>query len=133
MVPSLEQFMLYNVTHNSISSKLYIHHSNAISLINTSARCSEYWEGFLRGKWLLGRAQVKDTSPSFVPRQVYSRIKSPHGSRYRGWLEGRGAIPGSGKRYFSTTPESRQALGPTQPPIQGVPGPLSSGDKAVGA
>jgi hypothetical protein len=45
-------------------------------------------------------------------------------------LDGQGSLSGRGKRFFST-PEcpGRPALGPIQPPIQWVPGPLSPGIK----
>jgi hypothetical protein len=39
-------------------------------------------------------------------------------------LDGRDSIPARDKKFFST-PMSRQALGPTQPPIQYVPGAFS--------
>jgi hypothetical protein len=43
-------------------------------------------------------------------------------------LEGRGSIPGKGKGFIYST-SSRPALKFTQPPIQRVPGTLSSGVK----
>jgi hypothetical protein len=46
-------------------------------------------------------------------------------------LEGRGSIPIRGKRFFST-PASRPALGPTQPPSHWVLGALSPGVKRLG-
>jgi hypothetical protein len=42
-------------------------------------------------------------------------------SRYSDGLNGRGAVPGRGNRYFST-PQCLRALGPTRPPIQWVMG-----------
>jgi hypothetical protein len=38
----------------------------------------------------------------------------------------RGSIPGTGERVFPLTSVSRPALGPIQPPVQWVPGDLSS-------
>jgi hypothetical protein len=45
-------------------------------------------------------------------------------------LDGRGSIPGSGKRFFFYSTPSRPALGPTQPPIQLVSGVKRSGLEA---
>jgi hypothetical protein len=49
------------------------------------------------------------------------------------WQSGRpgdrGSIPGGDKGFF-LYPVSRPALGPTQPPVQWVPGVLSPGVKA---
>jgi hypothetical protein len=44
-------------------------------------------------------------------------------------LDDRGSIPGRGKG-FPLASVSRPALGPTQPPVQWVPGVLSPGVKA---
>jgi hypothetical protein len=41
----------------------------------------------------------------------------------------RGSIPGRGEIFFSVARVSRPALGPTQPPVQWVPGVLSPGLK----
>jgi hypothetical protein len=47
-----------------------------------------------------------------------------------GFRAGRsGFDPRQGQRIFLLAPESRPALGPTQPPIQWVPGVLSPGVK----
>jgi hypothetical protein len=55
-------------------------------------------------------------------------------SQYNVWLRtGRPgdlcSIPGRGERVFPLTSVSRPALGPTQPPVQWVPGVLSPGLK----
>jgi hypothetical protein len=47
-------------------------------------------------------------------------------------LDGRGSIPGRGKRLFFYCTASRPALRPTQPPIQFVPEALSPGVKGPG-
>jgi hypothetical protein len=47
-----------------------------------------------------------------------------------GWTIGRSRFdPRQGQRVFLLAPASRPALGPTQPPIQWVPGVLSPGVK----
>jgi hypothetical protein len=46
-------------------------------------------------------------------------------------LDGRDSIPGKGKKIFSS-PKSRPALGPTQPPIEWAPEALSPGLKWPG-
>jgi hypothetical protein len=78
MVPSLDELMLYTVTHNSISSKLYIHHCITIETplvsLTPNARFSVYWERVLPQKRLLDCAHVKSTSPDFVSRPLYSRV-----------------------------------------------------------
>jgi hypothetical protein len=56
-------------------------------------------------------------------------------SLYSDWLRagqqrGRSSSPGSSKNFSSTS--SRQALGPTQPPIQWAQGALSTGIKRPG-
>jgi hypothetical protein len=44
-------------------------------------------------------------------------------------LDGRGSIPRHRQRIFPLTSEPRPALGPTQPPVQWVPGALCPGVK----
>jgi hypothetical protein len=44
-------------------------------------------------------------------------------------LGDRGSIPTTGERIFPLASVSRPALGPTQPPVQWVPGVLSPGVK----
>jgi hypothetical protein len=49
---------------------------------------------------------------------------------FSGWTTGRsGFDPRQGQRIFPLTSVSRPALGPTQPPVQWVPGVLSPGLK----
>jgi hypothetical protein len=49
----------------------------------------------------------------------------------KGWTSGRsGFDPRRGQRIFTLASVSRPALGPTQPPVQWVPGVLSPGGKA---
>jgi hypothetical protein len=51
-------------------------------------------------------------------------------TQYSVWLRaGRGSIPGRGERIFPLASVSRPALGPTQPPVQWVPGVLAPGVK----
>jgi hypothetical protein len=47
-------------------------------------------------------------------------------------LDGQGSIHGRAKRCFLTSQRPDQLWGPTQPPIQWVPGPLSPGIKRPG-
>jgi hypothetical protein len=49
-----------------------------------------------------------------------------------GQSDDQGSIPGGGLGIFLFDTVSRPALGPTQPPIQRVPGALSLGGKADG-
>jgi hypothetical protein len=56
---------------------------------------------------------------------VYRRRDSSVGIA-AGYGLDRDSIPGRGKIFLSST-ESRLALGPTQPPIQWIPGALSRG------
>jgi hypothetical protein len=45
------------------------------------------------------------------------------------WLDSRGSILDTGTGFFPLTSTCRPALGPTQPPVQWVPGALSLGVK----
>jgi hypothetical protein len=50
------------------------------------------------------------------------------------WTTGRsGYDPWQDQRIFPLASVSRPAVGPTQPPVQWVPGVLSSGQSAAGA
>jgi hypothetical protein len=77
---------------------------------------------------------------SFTHRVVYSKLAVTDGnsqaqSAYRlvHGLDDGGSIPGRGNdRIFLFATASRPALGPTQPPIQWLPGALSLGIKRLG-
>jgi hypothetical protein len=77
--------------------------------------------------------------PSKIPRKylLVPVVGVSRVAQYSVWLRARrpgdrGSIPGRGKRIFSLTSVSRPALGPTQPPVQWVPGVLSPGVKRDG-
>jgi hypothetical protein len=58
--------------------------------------------------------------------------ESSVGIATRYWLNGGGSRSGRGKIFSSSLLTSRPALGPTQPPIQLVPGAVSLGVKGQG-
>jgi hypothetical protein len=62
----------------------------------------------------------------FLMRSLFSRGA---GLAQAGRPGDRGSIPGRGKGFFPLTSVSRPALGPTQPPVQWVPGVVSPGVK----
>jgi hypothetical protein len=65
----------------------------------------------------------------YITASVMRRV-----AQYSIWLQTRrpGFDPVQGRRIFPLTSASRLALGPTQPPIQWVPGALSLGVKRSG-
>jgi hypothetical protein len=65
-----------------------------------------------------------------VVLQPYQALHEPGSSvstAYDYGLDGRGSIPDRGRGFFPLTSAPRPALGPTQPPVQWVPGALSPG------
>jgi hypothetical protein len=83
----------------------------------------------------LVKMEAAHFSETLLPDNVVSHFKRSQDSSVsivKGYdLDGRGSIPGRGKIFLSST-VSRPALGPTQPPIQWVPGGLSLGIKQQG-
>jgi hypothetical protein len=67
-----------------------------------------------------------------LPTNICSGYRSRYSDWLRaGWLRGWSSSPGGGKNFhFSMS--SKQTLGLTQPPIQSLPGALSSGVKRPG-
>jgi hypothetical protein len=62
------------------------------------------------------------------PSSHHSGSRSISGSTVSDYRLGdRSSIPGRGERIFPVASVSRPALGPTQPPVQWVPGVLSPG------
>ena len=76
-----------------------------------------------------------DTKNTILVSYVTEWLKPGWRSRYGDWLRagrpsGRSSSPGGGKNFYFIS--SRPALGPTNPPIQWVLGPLSAGVKRPG-
>jgi hypothetical protein len=70
------------------------------------------------------------TLGSKPPVQSYIRSRDSSVSLTADWTTGRSRFdPGRGKRIFPLASVCRPALGPTQPPVQWLPGVLSLGVK----
>jgi hypothetical protein len=82
---------------------------------------------FVHLVWLL---MIAFSELNTLTMKVVSRVAQSVQCLATGWTTGRSMFdPGRGERIFPAASVSRPALGPTQPPVQWVPGVLSPGIK----